>query len=158
MTPTTRRGHALTVERTEALLHGLPTEIAALPADVDWLRWRAELFAKATGTRVRLVVTPVAYRALTGLAPAPGAVGHACLYAHGVRLVRPVVYLAPARLADRGAAEQVLAHEFMHVKWPSYGHKLAAFAAAQHLLDVVAEDPVASAWPATTAGTIAATA
>lgn len=147
MTTPVRRAHALTIERTEALRHTLPAGIAALPADEEWLRWRATLFAKAAGTRVRLALTPLTYRALTGLSPAPGAAGHACLYAHGDRLARPVVYLNPARLADRGAAERVLAHEFMHVKCPSDGHKQSGFDVAQRLLDTVADDPEASAWP-----------
>jgi hypothetical protein len=147
VTPPVRRAHALTIERTEALRHALPAGIAELPADEEWLRWRAALFAKAADTRVRLTLTPLAYRALTGLAPAPGAAGHACIYAHGDRLARPVVYLDPARLADRGAAERVLAHEFMHVKCPSYGHKRAGFDLAQRLLDAVATDPEAGAWP-----------
>lgn len=144
MTSPTRRAHAVTIERTQALRHNLSAEIAAMPVDVDWLRWRAGLFATAAEVPVRLVLTPLAYRALTGLTPTPGAAGHACLYAHGVKLARPVVYLAPSRLADRGAAEQVLAHEFMHVKCPSYGHKRAGFQVAQRLLDAVAADPYAS--------------
>ena len=148
MTPPVRRAHAVTIERTEALHHALPAGIAALAADEAWLRWRAALFADAAGVRVRLALTALAYRALTGLTPAPGAAGEACHYAHGAKLERPVVYLNPARLADRGAAERVLAHEFMHVKCPSYGHKRAGFDVAQRLLDTVAAHPQASAWPA----------
>ena len=148
MTAPVRRAHAVTIERTEALRHALPADIAKLALDETWLRWRAALFAKAAGVRVRLALTPLAYRALTGLSPAPGAAGHACLYARGARLRRPVVYLDPGRLADRGAAEQVLAHEFMHVKCPSYGHKQAGFDVAQRLLDTVAADSESSTWPA----------
>lgn len=148
MTAPVRRAHAVTIERTEALRHPLPAGIAALAADEAWLRWRAALFAKAAGVRVRLALTPLAYRALTGMTPAPGAAGHACHYAHGAKLERPVVYLDPARLADRGAAERVLAHEFMHVKCPSYGHKRAGFDVAQRLLDTVGAAPQAGAWPA----------
>ena len=133
------RAHPSTIARTRALRHGLPDAIAALPVDAGWLALRTERFAAASGIEVRLVLRPATYERLTGQRPSPGAAGHACLYGQdGTRFTVPVVYLNPGLLADRGDAEQVLAHEFMHVRWPSYGHKREGFERAQQLLDALA--------------------
>lgn len=135
---TVHRAHPSTVSRTRALRHSLPTEIASLPVDAGWLALRTEKFEAASGIGVRLVLSLAAYHRLTGRRPSPDAAGHACLFApDGSRFPLPVVFLNPGLLRDRGDAEQVLAHEFMHARWPSYGHKREGFERAQQLLDAL---------------------
>ena len=145
-----RRGSPITVARTRALVHHLSAATAAAPADLPWLRARVRLFAQVADRPVRLVVIAAAYQALTAAALHPLAAGHVCLRLGGTVLDRPVLYLNPDLIGNRGEAEQVIAHEFMHVGRPSLGHKTQAFAYAQRLLDQVGGD--APAAPTATAG------
>lgn len=138
-TNTIHRAHATTIARTQALRHHLPAETAARPVDAGWISLRTARFEAASGVSVRLVLRAATYRSLTGQLPSPRAAGQACLYAlDGTRMNPAVVFLDLSLLHDRGQADRVLAHEFMHVCWPSYGHKAAAFERAQQLLDALA--------------------
>jgi hypothetical protein len=139
-----RRGSPVTVARTRALVHHLSAATAATPADLPWLCARVRLFGQVVGRSVRLVVTAGAYEALSGTAVHPMAAGHVCLRVGGAVLERPVLYLNPGLIRDRGEAEQVIAHEFMHVGRPSLGHKAQAFAFAQRVLDQVGGDASAA--------------
>lgn len=145
-----RRGSPVTVARTRALVHQLSAATAAAPADLPWLCARVRLFGQVVGRPVRLVVTGAAYEALTGTAVHPMAAGHVCLRVDGTVLEHPVLYLNPGLIRDRGEADRVIAHEFMHVGRPSLGHKVQAFAFAQRLLDQVGGDAWAA--PPVTAG------
>lgn len=135
-----RRGSPVTVARTRALVHHLSAGTAAVPVELGWLRARVRRFACVAGRPVRLVVAADVYEQLTGLAVHPLAAGHVCLHRDGAALPRPVLFLNPLLLRDRGEAERVIAHEFMHVCRPSLGHKRQAFAFAQRLLDQVGGD------------------
>ncbi len=135
----TERGSALTIARTQALRSPLPEYEGGLPADELWLRARAAQFARAAGLRFLLVLDAARYMRLTGQQIGAEVVGRAYRGPEGARLAVPLLYLQQASLATRAEADQVLAHEATHLKWPSYGHKVAAFDRAQWLLDQVGE-------------------
>ncbi|RKE03010.1 hypothetical protein [Streptomyces sp. TLI_171] len=131
----TERGSALTIARTRALRSPLPACEAALPADQLWLRARAQQFARAAGLRFLLVLDSAKYTRLSGQRVGAEVVGRAYRGPESTRLPVPLLYLQQDALATRAEADQVLAHEVTHLKWPSYGHKVAAFDRAQWLLD-----------------------
>ncbi|GJF30278.1 hypothetical protein KNE206_29780 [Kitasatospora sp. NE20-6] len=135
----TERGSAITIARTRALRSPLPACEADLPADVPWLRARAPHFARAAGLRFLLILDAAKYTRLTGQQIGVEVVGRAYRGPESARLAVPLLYLQQAALATRTEADQVLAHEVTHLKWPSYGHKVKAFDRAQWLLAQVGQ-------------------
>jgi hypothetical protein len=135
---TARRGHPVTTARTSALVHHLPAAVAAGRVDAGWLALRARRFAAASGRPAVVCCDSAAFTAATGVQVDDGTVGMAYLGQPGNRLPVAMIYLNLGRLPDRGTAERVLAHEWMHVCRPALGHKAAAFQLAQQLLDAVA--------------------
>ena len=133
----TQHGHSTTIERTRALCSPLPADEASLPVDPTWLSARALDFARVAGMRFLLVLDAGRYGRLTGQQLSTADVGRAYLGPANARLAVPLLYLQPAALASRGDADQVLAHEVTHLKWPSYGHKVLAFERAQWLLNQI---------------------
>ena len=135
---TARRGHPLTTARTDALVHHLPAAVAAGPVDAGWLALRARRFAAASGRPATVCCDAAKFLEATGIDVDESTVGMAYLGEPGNRRPVALVYLNLSRLPDRGSAERVLAHEFMHLCRPGLGHKEGAFAFAQRLLDAVA--------------------
>ncbi|MBV9025223.1 MAG: hypothetical protein JO362_15850 [Streptomycetaceae bacterium] len=83
-------------------------------------------------------------RALTGAAAGHASAGECrkCPFSElsEERWASPALLTLPHYLAQvptRGSADKVLAHETMHLRVPSYGHKREAFACAQVILDLV---------------------
>jgi hypothetical protein len=56
---------------------------------------------------------------------------------YGRRLDIPLMAVNLTHVATKEAADRVFAHEVMHLRWPSYGHKQVAFDRAQNVLDTV---------------------
>ncbi|MFC5645368.1 hypothetical protein [Kitasatospora cinereorecta] len=135
----TERGSAITIARTRALRSPLLAHEADLPADAPWLRGRAQQFTRAAGLRFLLVLDAAQYSRLTGQQIGVEVVGRAYRGPENARMAVPLLYLQQAALATRTEADQVLAHEVTHLKWPSYGHKIKAFDRAQWLLDQVGQ-------------------
>lgn len=54
-----------------------------------------------------------------------------------------LIYLNLEHLAHRREADRVLAHEFMHLRWPSFGHKQIAFTAPNNFSSMGGLDRVA---------------
>ncbi|OIV36993.1 hypothetical protein BIV57_13475 [Mangrovactinospora gilvigrisea] len=136
------RGHPLTTARTRALRSPLSPSQARLPLGFPWLRQRVAHFVDVAERDCELMVDLQAYAAATGITFADNCAAQ--VYWGPVEQRRPVPLLAVnlALVPTCGEADQVLAHEFMHLRWPSYGHKAVAFQRAQGLLDRLAA-PVA---------------
>nr|BEK71297.1 hypothetical protein KPHV_85240 [Kitasatospora purpeofusca] len=137
------RGHPLTTARTEALVSPLAAGEAVQAPTASWLRDRARLFSTAASVRFHLITQAGLYTRMTGEQLSTGDIGRAYFGPDGARLPVPLVYLNLPALGTRRAADQALAHEVMHIGWPSYGHKAIAFDRAQHVLDTVGSLSVA---------------
>ncbi|MEU6405410.1 hypothetical protein [Streptomyces sp. NPDC046985] len=142
---TYHRGHPLTVARHEALLSPLPPGQAQLPVDTRWLRARAELFREAAERPFALTFDSTRYTETTGLHFHPHYVAQVYRGEEDARLETPLMVVNLARVPTRADADRVLAHECMHLRVPSYGHKKIAFAYAQEILDQVASLTAAAA-------------
>jgi lysine/ornithine N-monooxygenase len=134
---TIHRGHPLTVARHEALRSPLPPAELGLPVTTQWLRARAELFARVAERHFRLTFDPAQYSKATGLLFAPHYVAQVYRGEPDQRWEVPLMVVNLARVLTREAADRVFAHETMHLRVPSYGHKRQAFAWAQQALDRV---------------------
>lgn len=132
-----QRGSDITRTRHEALVSPLDPHEAVLPADSGWVRARADRLRHVTGGAFHLVLDAQEYVALTGETPGPYTAGQAFLGPHDQRLAEPIVYLNLRLVADRAAADRVLAHEFAHTVWPSYGHKAVFFDRVQQVLSLL---------------------
>lgn len=134
---TYHRGHPLTVARHEALLSPLPAPESLLPVDTRWLRARADLFKEAAERPFTLTFDTAGYSEATGLPFHPHFVAQVFRGEPESRLDVPLMALNLARVTTRADADRALAHECMHLRVPSYGHKREAFACAQNILDRV---------------------
>lgn len=134
---TYHRGHPLTVARHEALVSRLSPGEAQLPVDTRWLRGRAELFRQAAERPFALTFDTVWYAEATGLAFHPHYVAQVYRGEPGARLETPLMVMNLNMVPTREDADRALAHECMHLRVPSYGHKREAFACAQEILDRV---------------------
>ncbi|MEU1812986.1 hypothetical protein [Micromonospora aurantiaca (nom. illeg.)] len=123
--------------RHRRLRHRLPTGTANLPADPQWLLDRVLTYAEAAKVPVTVILDAQAYTARTGVPVTPLTAGDCYTGPPGDRAAVRVIYLSPVLLPTRGVAECVIAHEIMHARWPSYGHRPIAFQRAQELLDHV---------------------
>lgn len=134
---TVHRGHPVTDARHAALRSPLPEHERDLPVDTAWLRRRAKQFAYVSQRPFHLVVDLQAYASVTGM---PFYAHYAAQIYRGpenARLAVPLMAVNLALVTSREEADRALAHETMHLVVPSYGHKEAAFARAQLLLDDV---------------------
>ncbi|MEU9255755.1 hypothetical protein AB0D66_28390 [Streptomyces sp. NPDC048270] len=105
--------------------------------DTRWLRARAELFKEAAERPFALTFDTARYAEATGLPFHSHYVAQVFRGEPGSRLKVPLMALNLARVGTRADADRALAHECMHLRVPSYGHKLEAFACAQDILDRV---------------------
>ncbi len=126
---------ALVQTRHQQLRHRLNAHQAVRYADAAWLIARTHAYAAVAGVRVEVVLNAAVYAQRTGLAVSDWWAGDTFTGPAGARRRIPIVYLNPALLPTRGDAETVIAHEIMHARWPSYGHRPVAFTRAQQLLD-----------------------
>ena len=127
--------------RTQQLRHHLDPVTASTPCDQWWLLTRAHEYAAAAGIAIDVVLDAWSYRRRTGLDVGRWWAGAAYTGMPGERVTTPLVYLNPRLIPTRGEGELVIAHEIMHCRWPSYGHRAIAFTRAQGLLDRVAGMP-----------------
>ncbi|MGW4894589.1 hypothetical protein ACWEQL_20285 [Kitasatospora sp. NPDC004240] len=134
---TYHRGHPVTVARHEALRSPLPDQEQLLPVDGEWLHARAVLFREAAERPFELTLDVAEYSRRTGLAFHAHYVAQVYRGDDGCRLATPLMILNLALVPTRRAADKALAHEAMHLRVPSYGHKREAFACAQAILDRV---------------------
>ncbi|MCX5216209.1 hypothetical protein OG689_44545 [Kitasatospora sp. NBC_00240] len=137
---TVHRGDPRTVARHEALRSPLPAEELLEPVTTKWLRNRAGLFMRAASRPFALTFDLARYSEASGLAFHEHYVAQVYRGDAGNRLDVPLMAVNLALVPTREAADKVLAHESMHLRWPSYGHKRQAFAGAQNLLDKVGLD------------------
>ncbi|TGB15483.1 hypothetical protein [Streptomyces sp. MZ04] len=140
---TVHRGHPVTDARHSALRSPLAEHERDLPVDAAWLRRRAKQFAHVSQRPFHLVVDLQAYASVTGL---PFYAHYAAQVYRGpesARLTVPLMAVNLSLVTTREEADRALAHETMHLVVPSYGHKEAAFARAQLLLDEVGQLTVA---------------
>jgi hypothetical protein len=124
--------------RHRQLQHHLNPATAALPADLWWLITRTHQYAAAAGIGVDVVLDAASYHRRTGLTVGPWWAGAAYTGEPGNRPAKPLIYLNPRLIPTRGDGELVIAHEVMHGRWPSYGHRAVAFDRAQRLIDLAA--------------------
>lgn len=126
---------SISAERHAQLRHHLPSRIAHRVVDEHWLRARFSRYCAAAGITADLYVTRNGYHRATGQRPRPANIGMA---------FRPAgegqqcIFIDLEQLRTRGQAELELAHEIMHLRWWSYGHRAIAFTRAQQLIDTVA--------------------
>ncbi|MFJ5850492.1 hypothetical protein [Streptomyces sp. NPDC092903] len=136
---TVHRGHPVTNARHAALHSPLPAHERALPVDTAWLRRRARLFAAVSDRPFHLVVDLQAYSSVTGLTFYPHYAAQVYTGPEDAQLTVPLMAVNLSMVTTREEADRALAHETMHLVVPSYGHKAAAFAKAQLLLDEVGQ-------------------
>lgn len=132
-----RRRPTVTQRRHAALTSRLRPAQATRPVTPRWLKHRFGQFVELAGVPADLTVDAEEYQARTGRPPDPDRAGEVFTGPASARWDRALVYLNPAHLPNREEADRVFAHEIMHLRWPSYGHKSVAFQRAQHLLDTV---------------------
>ncbi|MEU0217927.1 hypothetical protein ABZ281_23705 [Streptomyces sp. NPDC006265] len=133
------RAHPVTEQRHAELRSPLPEDERNLPVDVHWLRRRAKQFASVSQRDFHLVLDLAAYASISGM---PFLSHYAAQVYRGPKSARLKVPLMAVNLqlvTTREEADRALAHETMHLVVPSYGHKAAAFARAQLLLDKVGQ-------------------
>ncbi|NUU20931.1 MAG: hypothetical protein HOV68_05355 [Streptomycetaceae bacterium] len=138
---TVHRGSPVTTARHEALRSPLPAEQLALPAPTTWLRERAGQFAAVAERPFHLLFDLAEYTRRTGLPFAAHYVAQVYRGEPDARLGVPLMVINLAHVPTREAADRVFAHELMHLRVPSYGHKKQAFAWAQRALDQLASQP-----------------
>ncbi|KOV42355.1 hypothetical protein ACIPWL_10920 [Streptomyces sp. NPDC090023] len=133
------RAHPVTEQRHADLRSPLPEHERGLPVDVHWLRRRAKLFAAVSERDFHLVTDLAAYASVSGM---PYLAHYAAQVYTGPKaapLKVPLMAINLQLVTTREEADRALAHETMHLVVPSYGHKAAAFARAQLLLDEVGQ-------------------
>jgi len=128
---------ALVQTRHRQLHHHLADDQARMVTDAGWLISRAHRYAAAAEVLIEVVLDPAQFARRTGLSVPDTWAGVAYTGPAHQRLRAALVYLNQALMPTRGDAERVIAHEIMHVRWPSYGHREVAFTRAQQLLDTV---------------------
>ncbi|MFF7647864.1 hypothetical protein [Streptomyces canus] len=134
---TLHKGHPLTMARHEALVSPLPVVECVQAVDPRWLRTRAELFMEASQLPFALTFDLARYSQVTGLTFHAHYAAQVFLGEHDSRLDIPLMAVNLTHVPTREAADRVFAHEVMHLRWPSYGHKRVAFDRAQNVLDMV---------------------
>ena len=134
---TFHRGHPLTVARHEALRSPLPKAELTMPVTTQWLRARAGMFAQVAQRPFDLTFDLARYSKVTGVSFRDHYVAQVFRGAAEQRWDMPLMAMNLARVPTREAADRALAHETMHLRVPSYGHKREAFAWAQQALDRV---------------------
>lgn len=134
---TLHKGHPLTMARHEALVSPLAEAECGQAVDPRWLRERAELFMEASQLPFTLTFDLARYSHVTGLKFHAHYAAQVFLGEYGRRLDIPLMAVNLAHVATKEAADRVFAHEVMHLRWPSYGHKQVAFDRAQNVLDTV---------------------
>ncbi|MFC7986503.1 hypothetical protein [Streptomyces sp. NPDC057336] len=137
------RAHPVTEQRHADLRSPLPEHERALPVDVSWLRWRAKQFAAVSQRNFHPTTDLAKYAAITGMPYLSHYAAQVYLGPKTARLKVPLMAINLALVTTREEADRALAHETMHLVVPSYGHKAAAFARAQLLLDKVGQLTVA---------------
>ncbi|MDX3206265.1 hypothetical protein [Streptomyces scabiei] len=133
------RAHPVTEQRHADLRSPLTEQERDLPVDVNWLRWRAKLFAAVSGREFHVVTDLSAYASVSGMPYLSHYAAQVYLGPKSARLRVPLMAINLALVTTREEADRALAHETMHLVVPSYGHKAAAFARAQLLLDKVGQ-------------------
>ncbi|MGA5442505.1 hypothetical protein ACPCKW_23715 [Streptomyces griseoincarnatus] len=136
---TLHKGHPLTRARHEALVSPLHDVERVQAVDPRWLRDRAQVFMEAARLSFALTFDLARYSEVTGLDFHPHYAAQVFLGEHGSRLEIPLMAVNLTHVPTREHADRVLAHEVMHLRWPSYGHKQLAFARAQTVLDRVGQ-------------------
>ncbi|MET9835097.1 hypothetical protein ABZ508_10445 [Streptomyces lavendulocolor] len=133
------RAHPVTEQRHAALRSPLPEHERDLPVDVHWLRRRAKMFSAVSGREFHLVTDLAAYASVSGMPYLSHYAAQVYLGPKSARLKVPLMAMNLGLVTTREEADRALAHETMHLVVPSYGHKTAAFARAQLLLDKVGQ-------------------
>ncbi|MFH9820806.1 hypothetical protein [Streptomyces sp. NPDC017230] len=133
------RAHPVTEQRHADLRSPLLEHERDLPVDVNWLRRRAKLFATVSGRDFHLVTDLAAYASISGMPYLSHYAAQVYLGPKTARLRVPLMAINLELVTTREEADRALAHEAMHLVVPSYGHKAAAFARAQLLLDQVGQ-------------------
>ncbi|MEU8591443.1 hypothetical protein AB0C59_31285 [Streptomyces sp. NPDC048664] len=139
------RAHPVTEQRHADLRSPLPEHERDLPVDVSWLRRRAKLFATVSERNFHLVTDLAAYASISGMPYLSHYAAQVYLGPKTARLKVPLMAINLGLVTTREEADRALAHETMHLVVPSYGHKAAAFARAQLLLDQVGQLTIAPA-------------
>ncbi|MCG7524017.1 hypothetical protein MHW47_06115 [Streptomyces sp. OfavH-34-F] len=103
------------------------------------------MFREAAERSFALTFDIARYAEATGLRFHPHYVAQVYRGEEGARLDTPLMVVNLAQVSTRADADRVLAHECMHLRVPSYGHKKSAFACAQEILDQVASLPLTPA-------------
>lgn len=124
----------LTQRRHAALRSPLPDDLQRAVPTEAWLRRRCVQLLAAADVAAELVFDADEYEARTGRPADPWRAGEVF---RGRGMDVPLLYIRLALLPDNAEADRVITHEVMHLRWPSYGHKQAAFERAQQLLDAV---------------------
>ena len=125
-------GHPTTTARHYALQHHLDDAVASAPATDRWARHRVAALAIAAGLdhhAITVTTTPEAFTTATGIDIGP--TDHGMASWADAR----VIYVDPAKAANCGDLELVIAHELGHLRWPSLGHRVQFFGRVQQLLD-----------------------
>ncbi|MFD8732321.1 hypothetical protein [Streptomyces sp. NPDC059611] len=133
------RAHPVTEQRHAALRSPLQTHELDTSVDVNWLRQRAKLFATVSGRDFHVVTDLAAYASISGMPYLSHYAAQVYLGPETARLRVPLMAINLKLVTTREEADRALAHETMHLVVPSYGHKAAAFARAQLLLDKVGQ-------------------
>ncbi|WP_327740597.1 hypothetical protein OG749_47060 (plasmid) [Streptomyces nojiriensis] len=133
------RAHPVTEMRHAGLQSPLPEHERDLPVDMPWLRRRAKQFASVSQRSFHLVVDLAAYASISGMPFLSHYAAQVYLGPKNARLRVPLMAINLGLVTTREEADRALAHETMHLVVPSYGHKKAAFARAQLLLDQVGQ-------------------
>ena len=97
-----------------------------------WARHRVAALAIAAGLdhhAITVTTTPEAFTTATGIDIGP--TDHGMASWADAR----VIYVDPAKAANCGDLELVIAHELGHLRWPSLGHRAQFFERVQQLLD-----------------------
>jgi len=127
---------AIARRRHARLRAGLPAEQAMGPVTPAWLQHRVAYYLELADIDAELILDATDYVRRTGRPHDPRRAGE--VYRWPDRADRPLLFLDPYHLPSREEATRVIAHEVMHLRWPSYGHKQIAFHRAQQLLDAAA--------------------
>ncbi|MER5549885.1 hypothetical protein ABT072_47730 [Streptomyces sp. NPDC002589] len=133
------RAHPVTEKRHADLRSPLPEHERDLPVDVNWLRRRARQFAAVSQREFHVVTDLSKYSSISGMPFHSHYAAQVYLGPRTARLRVPLMAINLGLVTTREEADRALAHETMHLVVPSYGHKEAAFARAQLLLDKVGQ-------------------
>jgi len=130
-------GMTRTQARHNALRPALPAATAARPVTRQWLLARIQQYLELANVDAHPILDAEEYEQRTGRPPDPGRAGEIFRGPPADPVRPPLLYLNPTLLPTCAEADRLIAHEVMHLRWPSYGHKREAFARAQQLLDTV---------------------